>query len=123
MYLASRTCASSMAASTYAGLQRSFHISEEVAILTVSLFVLGLGVGPLFLGPVSEFVGRRIVYLWSLLAFLRKLPRTVALDWVTPLILLTVFTIPVALANNARKEFDDCSTCLSTYSPREKPYT
>lgn len=62
-----------MAASTYAGLQKSFHISEEVAILTVSLFVLGLGVGPLFLGPVSEFVGRRIVYLWSFLAFLRKL--------------------------------------------------
>ncbi|KAJ9104069.1 hypothetical protein QFC20_004646 [Naganishia adeliensis] len=64
------TCASSMAASTYAGLQRSFHISEEVAILTVSLFVLGLGVGPLFLGPTSEFVGRRIVYLWSYTGFL-----------------------------------------------------
>ena len=62
-----------MAASTYAGLQKSFHISEEVAILTVSLFVWGVGVGPLFLGPVSEFVGRRIVYLWSFLAFLRKL--------------------------------------------------
>ncbi|KAJ9110511.1 hypothetical protein QFC22_006718 [Naganishia vaughanmartiniae] len=29
------TCASSMAASTYAGLQKSYHISEEVAILTV----------------------------------------------------------------------------------------
>lgn len=66
------TCASSMGASTYAGLQKSFHISEEVAILTVSLYVLGLGVGPLFLGPTSEFVGRRIVYLWSLTGFLRK---------------------------------------------------
>jgi MFS family permease len=61
-----------MGASTYAGLQKSFHISEEVAILTVSLYVLGLGVGPLFLGPTSEFVGRRIVYLWSLTGFLRK---------------------------------------------------
>jgi MFS family permease len=43
-----------------------------VAILTVSLFVMGLGIGPLLVGPVSEFIGRRAVYLWSYIAFLRE---------------------------------------------------
>jgi MFS family permease len=61
-----------MASSTYAGIEKSFGISNEVAILTVSLFVMGLGVGPLLLGPVSEFIGRRAVYLWSYVAFLRE---------------------------------------------------
>lgn len=61
-----------MASSTYAGIEESFGISNEVAILTVSLFVMGLGVGPLLLGPVSEFIGRRAVYLGSYVAFLRE---------------------------------------------------
>lgn len=68
------TCASSMASSTYAGIEESFDISNEVAILTVSLFVMGLGIGPLLVGPVSEFIGRRAVYLWSYIAFLRESP-------------------------------------------------
>jgi MFS family permease len=68
------TCASSMASSTYAGIEESFNISNEVAILTVSLFVMGLGIGPLLVGPVSEFIGRRAVYLWSYIAFLREFP-------------------------------------------------
>ena len=65
-----------MASSTYAGIEDSFGISNEVAILTVSLFVMGLGIGPLLLGPVSEFIGRRAVYLWSYVAFLRKFLQT-----------------------------------------------
>ena len=70
-----------MASSTYAGIENEFGISQQVAILSVSLFVLGLGSGPLLLGPVSEFVGRRKVYLASYTIFL-------------------LFNIPVALANN-----------------------
>jgi hypothetical protein len=31
-----------------------FHVSREPTILTISLFVLGLGVGPLITGPFSE---------------------------------------------------------------------
>lgn len=56
-----RTCTSSMAASTYAGMERDLGVSPEVAILSISLFVLGLGVGPLLLGPLSEFLGRNRV--------------------------------------------------------------
>jgi hypothetical protein len=37
------TCCSSMASDTYAGLEAEFGVSQEVCILTVSLFVAGLG--------------------------------------------------------------------------------
>jgi MFS family permease len=42
-----------------------FHISKEVSILTISFFVIGLGLGPLLLGPLSEFYGRWKVYVYS----------------------------------------------------------
>ncbi|EPT05860.1 hypothetical protein FOMPIDRAFT_1110128 [Fomitopsis schrenkii] len=63
---------SSFCSSSYsAGLHRSavdLHISEEVALLGVSLFVLGFMVGPLLWAPLSE-VGRRIVFIGSYAAF------------------------------------------------------
>ncbi|KAJ6513291.1 major facilitator superfamily domain-containing protein [Mycena sanguinolenta] len=39
--------------------------SPVVAGLPVALFVLGLGLGPLYLAPLSEMYGRRIVYIIS----------------------------------------------------------
>lgn len=51
------TSASSMAAFTEAGIAEAFHVSHEVTILGVSLFVAGLGVGPLLVGPLSEVYG------------------------------------------------------------------
>lgn len=36
------------------GVASEFHVSQEVAILSISLFVLGLGLGPLLVGPLSE---------------------------------------------------------------------
>ncbi|GMM34481.1 Yhk8 protein [Saccharomycopsis crataegensis] len=44
-----------------------FHVSREVATLGISLYIFGLGSGPVFLSPISEFYGRRIVYLSGLL--------------------------------------------------------
>jgi hypothetical protein len=35
-----------MAGSTYEGMRAEFHVGEEVCILSISLFVAGLGVGP-----------------------------------------------------------------------------
>ncbi|KAE8234813.1 hypothetical protein CF326_g151 [Tilletia indica] len=63
------TCASSMTASAYEGISQAFGVGREVAILSISLFVAGLGLGPSLLGPLSEFFGRRIVYLVSFGAF------------------------------------------------------
>lgn len=55
------------------------HVSQLVAVLGLSLFVGGLGIGPMFLGPMSEFFGRRPIYLVSFTCF-------------------TIFLIPCALA-------------------------
>ncbi len=65
----------------YQGIQDEFHISRIVAILGLSLFVIGLGIGPMLLGPLSEFYGRRPVYIVSYTAF-------------------TLLGLPVSFANN-----------------------
>ncbi|KAL2201253.1 major facilitator superfamily domain-containing protein [Corynascus similis CBS 632.67] len=44
---------------------RYFQVSNIVAILGVSLFVLGFAVGPLLWAPLSEFNGRQIVFFVS----------------------------------------------------------
>ncbi|KAG8215543.1 major facilitator superfamily domain-containing protein [Butyriboletus roseoflavus] len=75
------TCASSMAAFTEAGTSQTFHVSREVTVLGISLFVLGLGAGPLLVGPLSEMYGRNIIYRVSYFFFF-------------------IFTFPVAFAPN-----------------------
>ncbi|KNG87862.1 hypothetical protein ANOM_003880 [Aspergillus nomiae NRRL 13137] len=55
----------SLSSSAYAGsiqeIIKDFGISEEVATLGVSLFVLGFAVGPLVWAPLSELIGRQIL--------------------------------------------------------------
>ncbi|KAF7322160.1 RNA polymerase II-associated protein [Mycena kentingensis (nom. inval.)] len=68
------TCASTMASFTEKGMAEEFGVAHEVTILSISLFVLGLGLGPLITGPFSEVYGRSIIYrvsyiLLVLLAF------------------------------------------------------
>lgn len=75
------TCTSSVVSTAYEGIEKDLHIGREVAILGLSLFVLGLGFGPIFLGPISEFFGRRPVYVISLTVYF-------------------LFNFPVAFANN-----------------------
>lgn len=40
-----------------------FHISQEIAILGVSLFVLGFAIGPLLWAPFSELFGRQVLFI------------------------------------------------------------
>ena len=54
------TCASSVVAACYQNLEREFNISETVAILGLSLFVLGLGLGPILIAPLSEVSTSRL---------------------------------------------------------------
>ncbi|KZT01401.1 MFS general substrate transporter [Laetiporus sulphureus 93-53] len=63
------TFASSAAAFTEAGLARDLHTVHEVTILGVSLFVEGLGFGPLLVGPLSEVYGRNHIYCVSYFLF------------------------------------------------------
>lgn len=79
------TCASSMYTLTYGQITTEFHISRMVATLGLSLFVMGLGLGPMLLGPLSEFYGRRPIYVFSFALFL-------------------IWLIPCAVAKNIRTE-------------------
>ncbi|KAF2659472.1 efflux pump antibiotic resistance protein [Lophiostoma macrostomum CBS 122681] len=76
------TNVSSIYTSTYGQLIPEFHISREVATLGLSLFVFGLGTGPMVLSPLSEFYGRRPIYIGSLIFFF-------------------IWLIPCAVAHNA----------------------
>ncbi|KAJ5504477.1 hypothetical protein N7463_007351 [Penicillium fimorum] len=81
------TCASSMYTTTYTQLMGEFGCSQEVATLGLSFFIWGLGIGPLFLSPLSEFYGRRIIYIVSFSLFLVWLiPSAVAKNTETMLI-------------------------------------
>ncbi|KAF8060262.1 major facilitator superfamily domain-containing protein [Lyophyllum atratum] len=75
------TCASSVASFTEQGIAHEFHVSQVVSILSISLFVAGLGFGPLLVGPLSEVYGRNIVYRVSYgFFFLLSFPVTFAPD-------------------------------------------
>jgi MFS family permease len=46
-----------------AALARDFHIaSPTVTTLTVSIYLCGFAIGPMFLAPMSELYGRLVVY-------------------------------------------------------------
>lgn len=46
-----------------------YHSTEQVAIMGISLFLVSLAVGPLFLGPLSEIYGRRYFYISGYIIF------------------------------------------------------
>ncbi|EOO01803.1 putative fluconazole resistance protein 1 protein [Phaeoacremonium minimum UCRPA7] len=63
------TCASSIYTSTYTQMDAEFGNSRIVATLGLSLFVLGIALGPLW-SPLSEFYGRRPIYLVAFFVFM-----------------------------------------------------
>ncbi|KAJ5747737.1 uncharacterized protein N7511_009433 [Penicillium nucicola] len=58
-----------LASSAYSGalakIVAHFAVTEEIALLGVSLFVIGFAVGPLLWAPLSEVYGRRYAYIAS----------------------------------------------------------
>ncbi|OJK00115.1 hypothetical protein ASPACDRAFT_28328 [Aspergillus aculeatus ATCC 16872] len=63
------------------GPSETFGVSREVSLVVVTVFVIGFGVGPMVFAPLSEIVGRRLVYASTLL-------------------LAVIFVIPCAVAPN-----------------------
>lgn len=63
------TFASSSPSGTLTGIAEHFHVSDEVAGLVITLFLLGYCFGPLFWGPLSEFYGRRWVFYISFVCY------------------------------------------------------
>ncbi|KAF2161461.1 hypothetical protein M409DRAFT_69801 [Zasmidium cellare ATCC 36951] len=64
-----------------AGISQTYHVSREVSTLGMSMFVFGFALGPLLLAPLSEYYGRRPIYVVSLFV-------------------LFIFQLPIALAPN-----------------------
>ncbi|KAI5820657.1 major facilitator superfamily domain-containing protein [Pyronema omphalodes] len=92
------TCASSIYTSTYTQTEKEYGISKMLAIAGLSLFVMGLGVGPMILAPLSEFYGRRPIYLVSFSCFtLLLLPCALAPN----IIVLLVFRFLTGMAGSA----------------------
>ncbi|KAI3404226.2 hypothetical protein KGF56_002987 [Candida oxycetoniae] len=60
------TCISSSWSLASSHIMEHFHISHEVSVLGISFFILGLGTGGIFLSPISEFHGRKMVYILGL---------------------------------------------------------
>ncbi|PKK41386.1 hypothetical protein CI102_15369 [Trichoderma harzianum] len=75
------TCTSALYSSTYEQITGQFHVSELVATVGLSLFIFGMGCGPMVVAPISEIYGRRPIYLVSMALF-------------------TIFLIPCATAQN-----------------------
>jgi multidrug resistance protein len=84
------------------GVSAEFHVSEEVSLLTITLFVLGFGIGPMAFAPLSEICGRRPIYAVTLgLAVIFTIPGAVAPNigtlLVTRLIAGICFSAPMSL--------------------------
>jgi len=81
------TCASALYTSTYRQMEGEFGVSREVATLGLTTYVCGLGLGPMFLSPLSEFYGRRIIFLCAFgMYFIWLIPCAVAQNIQTMLI-------------------------------------
>ncbi|KAK3333682.1 major facilitator superfamily domain-containing protein [Cercophora scortea] len=66
------TLAVAFASTAYSGgiseVIRDFRIGTEVAILGISLFVLGFAIGPVIWAPLSEFYGRQFLFFFTYMA-------------------------------------------------------
>lgn len=69
MMMALCTLAVALGSSMYSGgiaqIVLAFGISDEVAILGISLFVLGFAIGPLLWAPMSEMFGRQLTFIFT----------------------------------------------------------
>ncbi|KAL6722016.1 Synaptic vesicle transporter SVOP [Lecanora helva] len=57
---------SSVVTADISGVSKEFGVSDQVTLLTVTMLVLGFGIGPLIFAPLSEAKGRKIVYAGTL---------------------------------------------------------
>ncbi|KAF7301058.1 MFS general substrate transporter [Mycena indigotica] len=73
--------ASAVITGDFKDIQDEFGVSEVVTALTVSLMVVGFGIGPLVWSPLSELYGRKPL-------------------WIIPSLLYVIFNIPCAVAPN-----------------------
>ncbi|KIW35707.1 uncharacterized protein PV07_02391 [Cladophialophora immunda] len=85
------TFASSVYVSGIAGVMQRFHVSEEVATLGLSLFVLGFALGPLIWAPLSEVYGRKTIFVISYTAYTAFSVAAACAPSITALLVLRFF--------------------------------
>lgn len=61
------TCLSLMWLMASDNIMAHFHVGHTAATLGITMYIFGLGSGPMFLGPILEFHGRKITYILGLL--------------------------------------------------------
>jgi MFS family permease len=71
---------------------KDMDVSPSVAILGLSMYVLGLAFGPMTLAPLSEYFGRRPVYIVSYGVFLLLLLGTTYVESLGPFLVLRLFS-------------------------------
>lgn len=84
------TCASSIYTSTYSQMTAELGCSRLVATLGLSTFVLGIALGPMW-SPLSEFYGRRPIYLAAFFAFTVWIVPCAVADSIAPIIVARFF--------------------------------
>ncbi|KAF2265031.1 MFS general substrate transporter [Lojkania enalia] len=75
-----------------ADFAKDMHISNETATLGLSMYVLGLAFGPMTLAPLSEYFGRRPIYVISYGIFLILLLATTFVHSLGLFLVLRVFS-------------------------------
>ncbi|EEH49669.1 uncharacterized protein PADG_05748 [Paracoccidioides brasiliensis Pb18] len=93
---------SSVITSGIGQVAEEFRVSEVVALLTITVFVIGFGVGPMVFAPVSELVGRKPIYVSTLLvAVIFLIPCAVAKNFATLVVCRAIagiaFSAPMTL--------------------------
>ncbi|KAH8593631.1 major facilitator superfamily domain-containing protein [Bisporella sp. PMI_857] len=68
-------CGSSIYVMSGAGVIAEFGVSDQQSLLPLSLYILGYGIGPMLLSPLSEIpsIGRNPIYACTLIAFITVL--------------------------------------------------
>ncbi|CAN6664002.1 probable drug/proton antiporter Yhk8p [Trichomonascus vanleenenianus] len=62
-------CLSTVWSEANTDIMAKYNVSHEVAILGVSLFVAGIGVGSMLLSPLSEFYGRKPIFVTAMVLY------------------------------------------------------
>lgn len=75
-----------------ADFANDMHVSHQVATLGLSMYVLGLAFGPMSLAPLSEYFGRRPVYVVSYAVFLLLLLGTTFVESLPGFLVLRLFS-------------------------------
>ncbi|RPB04360.1 MFS multidrug transporter [Choiromyces venosus 120613-1] len=98
--------ASSVVTADMHGVMKDLNASKEEALLSVTLFVVGFGLGPMIFAPLSEVLGRKVVYAATLgVAVVFIIPGAVATNIETLLIARAIdgiaFSAPMTLVGGS----------------------